>query len=342
MIRSFATLALAAGLSSACLLASPLAAQGQATTLPAENYPVHPDSVRKEGVPKGKLIQMPKWTDSKIYPGTERDWWIYVPAQYDGSSPACLMVFQDGGGSIGESGNYRVPVVFDNLIHAKEMPVTIGVFINPGNDPVKNPPPKPGEKKREKPFKPSNRSAEYDTVSDAYSRFLLEEILPVVQKQYKITQDPIGRAICGNSSGGICAFNVAWYRPDAFGKVVSHIGSFTDIRGGHNVSPTIRKTPPKPLRVFLQDGANDVDNQFGNWFLANQQMAKAMAYANRTADEAAAKSGKPATTQDRYDVKTVWGIGSHNGKHGGAIFPDTMKWLWRDYPGVGDAAKPGR
>lgn len=298
---------------------------------PVENYPVHPDAVRKQGVPQGKVTQMPKFADSKIYPGTERDWWIYVPAQYDGKTPACLMVFQDGSGPVSEKGDNKVPIVFDNLIHEKAMPVTIAVFINPGNDPKKNPPPKPGEK-RANPFRPSNRSVEYDTVSDAYVKYLLEEILPIVQKDYKITDDPNGRAICGNSSGGICAFTAAWFRPDAFRKVVSHIGSFTDIRGGHNYPPMIRKAPPKPIRVFLQDGSNDLDNQFGDWYLANLQMAKAFAYANRTADEAKA-AGKPITA-DRYDVKTVWGEGAHNGKHGGAIFPDTMRWLWRDYPGV--------
>jgi enterochelin esterase family protein len=272
---------------------------------------------------------MPKFADSKIYPGTERDWWIYVPAQYDGKTPAALMVFQDGHGPVNEKGNFRVPIVFDNLIHQKEMPVTIGVFINPGNDPVKNPPPAKGEKRAD-PYRATNRSVEYDTMSDAYSKYLIEEILPIVQKEYKITDDPNGRAIAGDSSGGICAFTVAWHRPDSFRKVVSHIGSFTDIRGGHNYPPMIRKAPPKPLRVFLQDGSNDLDNQFGNWFMANLQMEKAFAYANRTADAA----GDKAKTKDRYDVKTVWGEGAHNPKHGGSIFPDTMRWLWRDYPGV--------
>ncbi|QOV92409.1 esterase family protein [Humisphaera borealis] len=313
------------------------AAQNAPTPKPVENYPTHADAVRKEGVPLGKVIQMPRFADSKIYPGTERDWWIYVPAQYDGKTPACLAVFQDGAGPIGEKGDTRVPIVFDNLIHQKEMPVTIGVFINPGNDPKKNPPPAKGEK-RATPFKASNRSVEYDTMSDAYSKYLIDEILPIIQKEYKITDDPNGRLICGNSSGGICAFTVAWYRPDAFRKVVSHVGSFTDIRGGHNYPPMIRKAPPKPIRVFLQDGSNDLDNQFGDWFLANQQMAKAFAYANRTADEAV-KAGGKSIAPDRYDVKTVWGEGVHSGKHGGAIFPDTMRWIWRDYAGVKTAAR---
>ena len=346
MLRQLASVTLAIG-----FLAVPARAQQTAPKPPAESYPVHPDAQRKEGVPQGKVTQMPKWTESKVFPGTERDWWVYVPAQYDGTTPACLMVFQDGSGPVSEKGETRAPVVFDNLIHQKAMPVTIGVFINPGNDPKKNPPPKAGEK-RANPFRPTNRSHEYDTLSGDYARFLLDEILPAVQKQYKITDDPNGRAICGNSSGGIAAFTAAWERPDAFRKVVSHIGSFTGIayrpakdgqpmRPGGDLYPTlIRKTPPKPLRVFLQDGRNDLDNAHGHWFLANQQMEAALKYANRTADEAAGNGegrggrGGAAATKDRYDVKTVWGEGAHNGKHGGAIFPDTMRWLWRDHPGV--------
>jgi enterochelin esterase family protein len=303
----------------------------------ADDYTLGADSQRKEGVPQGKVTQH-QWKQSKLFPGTERDYWVYVPAQYDGNTPACVMVFQDGGGYVNEKGQSRVPIVFDNLIHAKEMPVTIGIFINPGNDPVKNPPPKPGEQRPagSRPRGPSNRSFEYDTLSDAYARFLLEEILPEVAKTYKLSDKPEDRAICGASSGGICAFTVAWERPDAFRKVVSHIGSFTSIayrpakdgqpmRPGGDLYPTlIRKSPIKPLRVFLQDGSGDLDNDHGNWFLANQQMLSAMNYAN-------AKAEKNKVEGPRYDVKHVWGDGAHNGKHGGAIFPDTMRWLWRDH-----------
>jgi enterochelin esterase-like enzyme len=347
MFRSILALTVAAGLS----VVTPVLGQApRPTTQPlAENYPVHPDSQRKEGVPQGKVTQMPKWTESKVFPGTERDWWVYVPAQYDEKTPACVMVFQDGAGFIGEKGEFRAPIVFDNLIHKKEMPVTIGIFINPGNDAKKNPPPKPGDKPAVR-RGASNRSFEYDTLSDAYSRFLLDEILPEVAKQYKLTDDPNGRAICGNSSGGICAFTVAWERPDAFRKVVSHVGSFTGIayrpakdgkpmQPGGDLYPTlIRKNPIKPLRVFLQDGRNDLDNDHGNWPLANQQMEKALQFANRKADEVKPKpdpskgDGKPAGP--RYDVKFVFGQGAHNGKHGGSIFPETLRWVWRDYPGV--------
>jgi enterochelin esterase-like enzyme len=265
-------------------------------------YKFGPDSERQDGVPRGELIKMPPFTNSMIYPGTVRDWWIYVPKQYEAGKPACLMVFQDGGSYSSSNGAYRVPVVFDNLIAKKEMPVTIGVFINPGNIPAAQ----EGAEAR------SNRSFEYDNLGDRYARFLMEELLPAVTKQYNITKDPEGRAIGGASSGGICAFTVAWERPDEFRKVLSHIGSFTNIRGGHNYPALIRKTEKKPLRVFLQDGSHDLDNLHGNWPLANQEMAAALKFMG-------------------YDYKFVFGEGSHSGKHGGAILPESLRWLWRDY-----------
>ncbi|OYW16705.1 MAG: esterase [Planctomycetales bacterium 12-60-4] len=265
-----------------------------------DQYVLGPDSQVKEGVPQGKVTQMPAWTNSKIYPGTTRDWWVYVPAQYKAEQPANVMVFCDGGGFVKTDGQFRVPVVFDNLIAKGEMPVTIAIFINPGVFPTTNP--------KEKPR--SNRSFEYDSLGDVHARFLIEEILPEVAKSYKLTDDPEGRAICGNSSGGICAFTVAWERPDAFRKVVSHIGSFTNIRGGYVYPALIRKTEKKPIKVFLQDGKNDLDNQFGNWPLANQDMAASLKFAG-------------------YDFKFVLGEGTHNGKHGGSMLPDTLRWLWK-------------
>lgn len=265
-----------------------------------EDYKPGPDAMPKEGVPTGTVTQH-TWK-SELFPGTERDYWVYVPAQYDKSKPACVMVFQDGGGFVKENGSFRAPTVFDNLIHAGDMPVTIGVFINPGVVP----PAKEGQEPRK------NRSFEYDTLSDLYARFLLEEIMPEVEKSYNLTKNPDCRAICGNSSGAICAFTVAWERPDEFRKVVSHIGSFTNIRGGYVYPALIRKEDPKPLRVFLQDGENDLDNLHGNWPLANRQMASAFEYAG-------------------YDYKFVLGTGRHSGRHGGAIFPDTLRWLWRDW-----------
>ena len=189
---------------------------------------------------------MPAW-ESQIFAGTTRDWWVYVPAQYNAASPAAVMVFQDGAGP-----KDYVPTVFDNLIAKRDMPVTVGIFIQPGVF-------KEGGR--------SNRSFEYDTLSDQYARFLLEEILPEVEKTVKLRHDAGSRAIAGASSGGICAFTVAWERPDEFSRVMSWIGSFTNIasgktvrEGGHNYEAMVRKTPKKPIRVFLQDGANDLDN----------------------------------------------------------------------------------
>lgn len=263
-----------------------------------EAYSTQPDSVAQPNVPRGVVTEQPRWK-SKIFEGTERGWWIYVPAQYKPESPACVMVFQDGGG-------YKnfVPAAFDNLIAKGEMPVTVGVFIDPGVFPDGN---------------RSNRSFEYDTLSDQYARFLLEEILPEVEKTIKLRHDPESRAIGGASSGGICAWTVAWERPTEFGKVLSWIGSYTDIaagrtgkQGGSAYPGLIRRTPPKPIRVFLQDGSSDLDNQFGNWPLANQQMAKSLAFA-------------------KYDYQFVYGHGFHSHDHGRAILPDSLRWLWREY-----------
>lgn len=277
------------------------AADGQAEpTL----YELGPDSLRQEGVPRGK-VEMHVWKESKVFPGTIRRYWTYVPSQYDADNPAALMVFQDGHAYVGEDGEFRVPVVLDNLIHKGEMPVTIGVLIDPGH--LKEElPPEPGWRPR-----PENRSVEYDTLSDDYADFLLDEILPEVGKSLNISSDRQQRAICGISSGGICAFTVAWERPEQFSKVLSHVGSFTNIRGGHVYPALIRKTESRPLRVFLQGGRYDLDNAHGNWPLANQQMFAALTYS-------------------KYDVKFVFGDGGHNGNHGGAILPDSLRWLWRD------------
>lgn len=268
-----------------------------------EIYKLGPDSQRQEGVPRGTVTQH-VWR-SEIYPGTIRRYWVYVPAQYDPSKAAAVMVFQDGHAYVDEQGDFRVPIVFDNLIHRKELPVIIGIFVDPGHKKDQLPE-KPGWRPT-----PENRSFEYDTVSDQYARFLLEEILPEVGKSYHLTADPNQRAICGISSGGICAFTVAWHRPDAFRKVMSHVGSFVNIRGGYVYPSLIRKTPRKPLRVFLQDGANDLDNEHGNWPLANQEMAAALKFAG-------------------YDYRFEFGEGGHNGKHGGAILPESLRWLWQD------------
>lgn len=271
-------------------------------TLPlgaVDDFKLGPDSEEQADVPKGKVTQH-TWT-SAIFQGTTRDWWIYVPAQYDAKKAACVMVFQDGGSYQNKTGDFRVPIVFDNLIHKKEMPVTIGIFISPGTLPPCDANPKPV----------SNRSFEYDSLSDQYVRFLEKEILPAVSKDYNLRTDAAGHAICGISSGGICAFTAAWERPDLFSKVLSHVGSFTNIRGGDVYPGKIRKTAKKPIKVFLQDGSNDLDNEHGNWWLANQQMESSLKFM-------------------KYDYKFVGGDGKHSGKHGGAILPDSLRWLWSD------------
>jgi len=278
-----------------------------AIALPAANaeespYKLGTDSMRQEGVPRGTVAEH-VWR-SKIFPTTTRKYWVYVPAQYDGSEPACVMIFQDGQLYVDEEGEYRVPIVFDNLIHEGSVPVTVGIFINPGHK---------GDQPSGSALGSSNRSFEYNALTDQYAQFLLEELLPEVGKKYRLADDPECRAVCGFSSGGICAFTVAWQRPDKFCKVLSHSGSFTDISGGHNYPPLIRKNPNKPIRVFLQSGENDLNIRYGNWWLANLQMESALEFKN-------------------YDHKFVGGVGGHNGEHGGSILPDSLRWLWRTDP----------
>jgi enterochelin esterase family protein len=263
------------------------------TVFAIDDYKTGPDSQRQDGVPHGKLNDF-EWTNSTIFPGTTRKGWIYVPAQYHASQPAAVMVFQDGGGYVNEKGDQRVPIVFDNLIARGEMPVTIGIFLNPGTF---------GDGA-------ANRSFEYDSMSGQYAKFICDEILPHFAKEYNLTTDPEMRAIAGGSSGGICAFTVAWERPEVFHKVLSAIGSFTNIRGGDEYPALIRKTERKPIRIFLQDGSNDLNNLFGNWPLSSQQMTSALQFMG-------------------YDVRFEFGDGRHSGKHSGSIMPDALRWLWR-------------
>jgi sugar lactone lactonase YvrE/enterochelin esterase-like enzyme len=276
----------------ALALASPVRA--------ADDYQPTADSLPKPGVPRGTLTKHS--LTSTIFPGTVRDYWVYVPAQYDGK-PACLMVFQDGAGAVKPDEGWRVPTVFDNLIHAGQMPVTIGVFVNPGVVPAADPTALPRY----------NRSFEYDGLGDRYARFLLEELLPEVGKTHKLSADPECRAIAGGSSGAIAAFTAAWERPDAFRRVFSAIGTYVGLRGGDAYPVLIRKTEPKPLRVFLQDGSHDQDIYGGSWYLSNLQMLAALEFAG-------------------YEVNHAWGDGGHNGKHSTAILPEALRWLWKDFP----------
>ncbi len=264
-------------------------------------WQAHPDQIAGDKVPRGKVETMPPW-ESEIFAGTIRDWSIYVPDQYDASTPAALLVVQDGQRLSDVEGKWRIPIVLDNLIARGEMPPTVAVFINPGHEKTK---PRQGNKS-------SNRSFEYDSLGDRYSQFLLEEILPTVESRYNISTDPAMRAIAGSSSGAICAFTVAWERPDKFGKVYSSVGSFTNIRGGNVYPALVRKTEPKPIRIYMADTSGDVDNQFGSWPWANQRMASALSYMG-------------------YDTRFDWAEGySHGPDFGSPLFPEAMKWLWRN------------
>ena len=256
-----------------------------------------PDSQVQPGTPVGEVIKG-EFSDSRIYPGTWREYWVYVPRQLDRSKPAPVMVFQDGL-------QYNAPVVFDNLIHKKEIPPIVGVFVMHGR--VKAPSSDALDR--------MNRSYEYDSVGDDYARFLIDEMLPFVAKTHglNLSTDPNDRGIAGNSSGAIAAFAAAWQRPDAFRRVFSGIGTYVGLRGGNQFPVLIRKTEPKPIRVFLQDGQHDLNNYTGSWFIANQDMLSALEYAG-------------------YDVRHDWGDGEHNSRHATAIFPDVMRWLWRDWP----------
>lgn len=278
---------------------------------PNSIYQLGPDSKKQPDVPEGKRSEK-RVFKSKIYKDTERDYWYYLPHDLDKSKPAKLMVFQDGFSYADPNGQVRMGFVLDNLIHKKELPPIVGVFVNPGI-----PLDSDGNRITDRGKINSERSLEYDTMSPRYAEFLEKEMLPRIEKdcEIKFSTNPDDRAICGASSGGICAFVVAWERPDLFHKVMSHIGSFTNIRNGHLCHDMVRKSEksPKPLRIFLQDGSNDLDNGAGNWPLANQQMAASLKFAH-------------------YDYRFEYGQGTHHMAHGGAIMPEALKWLWRDTP----------
>ena len=266
----------------------------------AEAYPL-------ADVPQGDVVRFKNWDQSTVYAGTRRDFWVYKSNGASADQPLNLTVFNDGPGYLARSGAVRATTVLDNLIHAGELPPTLAVFINPGLPPGVE---LPAAGQRPDPLAMQQRSVEYDSCHDRYLAFLQDEILPFVIGQFavQLTNDPARRTICGISSGGICAFNAAWHGPECFGRVISHCGSFTNIRGAHNYPYLIRSTPRKVIKVFLQSGELDADIVTGSWVLANQQMAAALEFAG-------------------YDYRFEFGTGGHNLRQGGALFADTLRWL---------------
>lgn len=270
-----------------------------------------PEAYPKADAATGRVKRYADWAVTEVFSGTRRDLWIYTTPRFDeGAGGAALIVFNDGGGYLDRAGAVRAAAVLDTLANAGEIGRLVGVFVNPGI---------PAELAPADMEAPSamraamdQRSFEYDSVTGRYATFLETELLPFVAGEVGATlaADPRHRTICGISSGGICAFSAAWHRPDLFARVISHCGSFTAIKGGHNYPLLVRRTPRKPIRVFLQSGTSDADIVIGSWPLANQTMAAALKFAG-------------------YDMRFEFGDGGHNLRHGGALFADTLRWLWR-------------
>jgi len=278
------------------------------TVVPYRALPIHqsdvryehgPDSVRRPGAPPGDTIEL-SLPASAVYPGTTRRVWVHVPTGHDPATPAAVVVFQDGWWYLDPDGDVRGGIVLDNLVHAGDLPPTIGVFVDPGLFPdVED----PDERK--------NRNAEYDAFDDRYATFLVEEVLPLVQQRWSLSEDPADRAVCGGSSGGNGAFTVAWQRPDRIGKVVGFLSSFAQMPGGNPYPELILATPRKPLRIFLQAGHRDLhwDEPEWNWLANNLRVAAALAEAG-------------------YDFRLVLGDGGHSPNHGGVLLPDALRWVF--------------
>ena len=297
-----------------CIAACAALAQTPQTPDPNIHYHLGPDSLPEDGVPKGE-IRGPFTLPSQAYPGTQHTYWVYVPAQYDPAVPASLMIFNDGQAFMAPNGDARAQNVMDNLIYRREIPVMIGVFINPGRRPDQ-----PEPTLSEWGDRTTNRPTEYNTLDDRYARVIADELMPVLYKQYNISRDPDRHGIGGASSGAIAAFTVAWQRPGEFHKVLSIVGSFVNLRGGNAYADIVRESDRKPIRIFLQDGRNDnrgqgrggVYDETRDWFLQNVRLMQAL-------------------TGKRYDVNYTWGMNRHGQKMGGAILPEMMRWLWRDH-----------
>jgi len=306
---------------SIALMGAAMTALAQAPAKPVEKAPngdsqyrLGPDSLPQEGVPKGE-IRGPFVLPCKVYAGTQHTYWVYVPSQYDSTIPTALMVYQDGQAFKNEKGDMRAQNVMDNLIYRREIPVMIGVFINPGRKPEQPEPTPQNWGDRD-----TNRPIEYNSLDDKYARVITEELMPALGKDFNISKDPNLHGIGGSSSGAIAAFTVAWERPDAFRKVLSNVGSFVNLRGGHVYPERVMEAEKKPIRVYLCDGRNDnrglrngIHDEKLDWFHQNVRLMKAL-------------------TQKGYDVNYSWGMNLHGQKFGGAIMPEMMRWLWRDGP----------
>ena len=279
-------------------------------------YKLGPDSLPRDGVPKGKFSG-PHPLPSTVFPGTQHTYYVYVPAQYDPTQPTAVMIFNDGQAMMAEPGDVQAQNVLDNLIYRREIPVMLGVFINPGRRPDQ-PEPTP----RDWGDRTTNRADEYNPPTDKYARVIVDELMPALKKDYNLSPDPALHGIMGSSSGGCAAFGVAWFRPDDFRKVITFVGSFTDIRGEFIYPELVAASERKPLRIFMQDGRNDnrfPTNPNRDWFYQNVRLVAAL-------------------TAKGYDLNYTWGIGNHGQKQGGAIFPEMMRWLWRDQPVSTDPA----
>ena len=314
-MRQLIAYAIAAAMAATAVIAI---AQNPAQQTPGPNsqYRLGPDSMPQEGVPKGE-IRGPYTLPCNVYPGTQHTYWVYVPAQYDASVPASLMVFQDGQAFKDENGDLRAQNVMDNLIYRREIPVMIGVFINPGRRPDQaEPSPQTGWGDGT-----TNRGIEYNTPDDKYARVITEELMPALYKDYNISKDPEQHGIGGSSSGAIAAFMAAWERPNDFRKVLSSVGSFVNLQGGYVYPERVLAAEKKPIRVFLCDGRNDnrgvgrggAYDEKRDWFYQNVRLMKAL-------------------TQKGYDVNYSWSMNLHGQKFSGMILPDMMRWLWRDGP----------
>lgn len=291
------------------LLAAALLLQAPADPNPDAFYRLGPDSLAQDGVPKGE-IRGPFVLPSEAYPGTQHTYWVYVPAQYDPGTPASLMIFNDGQAFKNADGNIRAHNVLDNLIYRREIPVMLAVFINPGRTPEQPEPTPQNWGDRD-----TNRPTEYNSLDDLYARVIVDELMPALYEEYNISRDPEDHGIGGASSGAIAAFTVAWERSDDFRKVLSIVGSFVDLRGGHVYPEIVMDNEKKPIRIFIQDGRNDNrnPNPDRDWFFQNVRLMEAL-------------------SEKGYEVNYAWGMNRHGQAMGGAILPEMMRWLWRDQP----------